>query len=108
MSKIKGDRIKEELKHLAGKFLLLENSGKSLLTVTDILMSKDGKSAIVLFTAFPNEYEKTALEFLKRKRSDFKQFIRDNSVIGRIPHIDFEIDFGEKNRQRIDEISNQD
>ena len=103
---LKKDRIREELLHLAGRFLV-ENSGKSsLLTATNINMSNDGKNAIIYFTAFPKEFEKTALLFAKRKRSDFKHFVRENSVIGRIPHIDFEIDLGEHNRQRIDELSN--
>jgi ribosome-binding factor A len=93
--------------HLGARFLNLNSNTSSLLTVTRVEVSKDSKHATLYFTVFPEQFEKTALEFAKRKRSEFKQFVRDNSVIARIPHIDFEIDFGEKNRQRIDELGNR-
>jgi ribosome-binding factor A len=103
---IQNERIKEQLKELAGKFLSHEGNTSSLITVTDVQMSKDGKSATILFTVFPENFEKTAVEFAKRKRSEFKSFVKDNVRFGRIPLIDFALDVGEKNRQRIDEISN--
>lgn len=105
MSNLKKDRIEEEIKHLAGRFLSMESNPSSLLTVTGMRATRDGKQMTILFTVFPESFEKTALEFAKRKRSDFKEFIRNESRIARIPHIDFEIDLGEKNRQRIDELS---
>ena len=62
---------------------------------------------ISIITVFPEIHEKTALEFAKRKRSEFKEFVKENSKLGRIPMMDFEIDFGEKNRQKIDSLLNQ-
>ena len=47
------------------------------------------------------------MEFAKRKQKEFKEFVKDNSKLGRIPLLDFEIDAGEKNRQKIDGILNQ-
>lgn len=107
MSEVRTQRLKDELKALGAQFLELGSNGSSLLTVTDVRLSGDQKNATILFTTLPESFEKTALEFAKRKRSEFKQFIRDKSRIPRIPHIDFEIDLGERNRQRIDELSNQ-
>lgn len=104
---VQDERIKEQIKVLAGKFLTMEGNKSSLLTVTNIEMSKDSKSVTILFTVFPDSFEKTALEFAKRKRSELKQFIKENVSFGRIPFLDFAIDLGEKNRQKIDEISNQ-
>ncbi len=103
---IRRERIKEEIMHLASKFLLQESNGSSFLTVTKVEMSNDKKNAMIFFTVFPDSEEKNAVNFAKRKRSDFKQFIRDKSKITRIPHIDFAIDVGEKNRQKIDSIIN--
>ena len=37
---------------------------------------------------------------------ELSKFIREKSKIIRIPHIDFSIDVGEKNRQKIDSIMN--
>jgi len=90
---------------LAARFFLLEANGSSLMTVTHADVSSDGKRATILFTVLPTEKEQEALEFAKRKRSDFKEFVKKESRLGRIPFFDFHIDVGEKNRQRVDEIS---
>ncbi len=101
---IRDERIKETLRDLAARFLLLGGNGSSLITVTSVILHGRGKYATIFFTVFPEEYQKTALEFAKRKRSEFKQFVKDNSRLGIIPMLDFEIDLGEKNRQKIDEL----
>jgi ribosome-binding factor A len=102
---IQDERVKDQLKNLAANFMSLEGNRSSLITITNVVMSKDTKSATIFFTVFPEEYEKTALEFAKRKRSEFKHYVKEHVRFGRIPFIEFAIDNGEKNRQRIDEIS---
>ncbi len=104
---IRDERIKETLRDLGARFLMQDGNGSSLLTVTSVVLRGNGKYATIFFTVFPEKLEKTALEFAKRKRSEFKQFVKDNSRLGIIPQLDFEIDLGEKNRQKIDELLNQ-
>jgi ribosome-binding factor A len=101
------EKIKEILRDLGARFLSEQGNKSSLITVTSVGMSKDGKYATIFFTVFPENFEKTALEFAKRKRSEFKRFVMDNSKLGRIPMMDFEIDLGEKNRQKIDTLLNE-
>lgn len=101
------EKITEILRDLGARFLLLNGNNSSLLTVTRVELTSDEKRATIFFTAFPEGFEKTALEFAKRKRSEFKEFVKDNSKLGRIPQLDFEIDTGEKNRQKIDDLLNQ-
>lgn len=101
------EKIKEILHDLGARFLLLNGNKSSLLTVTRVELTRDEKRATIFFTVFPEEFEKTALEFAKRKRSEFKEFIKENGRLGRIPQLDFEIDLGEKNRQKIDNLLNQ-
>ena len=103
----RNEKITEILHDLAARFLLLNGNGSSLITVTNVNLTRDGKYATILFTVFPDSFEKTALEFAKRKRGEFKEFIKENSRLGRIPQIDFDIDSGEKNRQKIDALLNQ-
>jgi len=103
----RNEKITEILHDLGARFLSLNGNGSSLLTVTHVELTSDGKRATIFFTVFPQEFEKTALEFAKRKRSEFKEFIKDNSKLGRIPQMDFGIDAGEKNRQKIDDLLNQ-
>ncbi|MES2060267.1 MAG: ribosome-binding factor A [Patescibacteria group bacterium] len=103
----KDKKIEEVIKKAATQFLLVEAGHNSLLTVTYVSVSPKFEHATVFFTAFPDSAEKSALEFAKRKRSEFKEYLRSETKLPRVPFVDFEIDFGEKNRQRIDEISNQ-
>ncbi len=103
----RNEKIKEILHDLGARFLSLNGNGSSLITVTDVNLTRDGKYATILFTVFPIDFEKTALEFAKRKRSEFKEFVKENSRLGRIPQMDFEIDDGEKNRQKIDDLLSQ-
>lgn len=101
------ERIKEILRDLGARFLSINGNKTSLLTVTSVELTRDKKHATIFFTVFPDSFEKTALEFAKRKRSDFKEFLMEKSKLGRIPQIDFEIDLGEKNRQKIDNLLNE-
>ncbi len=68
-------------------------------------LSNDEKYANILFTVLPDDKEEAVLEFTKRMRSEFRQYVKHNTKLGRIPMFDFEIDLGEKHRQKIDTIS---
>lgn len=100
----KNQKIAELVKEEAAKFLEKESSGASLITVTGIKLSTDGKKALILFTIYPENKERQALDFAKRIRSDFRKHLTKETKIGRIPFIDFEIDKGEKIRQKVDSL----
>jgi ribosome-binding factor A len=101
----RGGRMKEIIRVLATSFISLESNYTSLITVTGVDLSKKGDHATVMFTVLPEDKEDDALDFLKRKRADFREYVKKESRLARIPFFDFEIDMGEKNRQKIDEIS---
>lgn len=105
MRDIKREKIAEMIHHLAAQFVLEESSQASLLTITRVELSPTGKEAKVFFTTLPEDQEDTALKFLERKTKDFQRYVRDESRINIIPHIDFKIDYGERNRQRLDTLS---
>lgn len=107
MTEFKEEKTREEIQHLASKFVETESNRNSLITVTGVHLTKDFKRAVIFVTVFPESGEEKALNFLKRQRSEFKHYVKKNSRIGRIPFFDFEIDKGEKSRQRIDELSQQ-
>ena len=50
---LKNHRKKEILRDLGARFLSEESADSSLLTVTDVDMSEDGKHATILFTVLP-------------------------------------------------------
>lgn len=105
MADFKKEKTSELLKHLAANFIKEEAGPHSLITVSRVFWQERAGSAFVYFTAYPEEKEEEALDFLKRKRSDFREYVKKNSKIGRIPFFDFQIDKGEKNRQTIENLS---
>ena len=107
MREIKREIISEVLHRLAAEFLRVETTSASLLTVTRVEISPTGKEAKIFFTTLPESQEDTALKFLNRKTQDFKNYIKEKSRMRIIPHIDFKIDYGERNRQRLDELSKE-
>jgi ribosome-binding factor A len=98
------EKLSTLLKKLSANFLQEESSGKSMMTVTNCLVSDNMRSAKILLTILPESEEDNALNFAKRKRGGFKKYIKSNARLKYIPFIDFEIDKGEKSRQRIDEL----
>ncbi|MDE1874507.1 MAG: ribosome-binding factor A [Patescibacteria group bacterium] len=100
---IKHDRFEEILKHLAAEFLKAESNRTSLITITRVSATEKGDFATIYFTVLPENKEEAALDFLKRQRSAFRDYAKDHARLMRVPFFDFEIDRGERARQRIDE-----
>ena len=104
MSDNRSDKIIKIIKKAAAEFMQKESNGASLITITDVKLSNDEKYANILFTVLPEDKEDAVLEFTKRIRSEFRQYIKNNTKLGRIPSFDFQVDLGEKHRQKIDTI----
>ena len=97
-------RAEDFIKSLAMKFISIESNRTSLVTVTNIHLYDRGKSVTIFFTVLPEDKEKAVLDFMKRKRGDFREYMKENARLPIIPFVDFEIDFGEKNRQNVDRL----
>lgn len=80
----------------------------SLITVTNVRFNEKTKRALVMLTVLPENKEQTALDFVKRKSSEMRRFIKEKINMRILPIFDFVIDMGEKNRQMVDSISAQD
>lgn len=100
-------RILGVVSRAASEFIERESNGKSLITVTNVDLSTDFQKAVIFVTVFPDQEEKKAVDFLKRNLNEFREFIKSHTRLQHIPWFDFEIDRGEKKRQRIDEISRE-
>jgi len=100
----RNEKIANQIKELAAEFLGRENNRTSLITVTSCNTSPDLKKATIFITVLPNAKETSALEFAKRKRKEIREFIKEKMSIKIIPFLDIQIDQGEKNRQKIDEL----
>lgn len=106
MSKLHRDiQLPEILAHLAADFIVRQASKQSLITVTRAEVAEDHKHATMFVSVLPESAEVAALAFLKRERSAFRDYVKAKSALQHIPTFDFELDIGEKNRQRIDELT---
>ncbi len=99
------EKLKDLIKKVAAEFMQRQSNYTSLITVTDVSISDRGSRATIFFTVLPDSKEKGALEFAKRMRAEFREFFAGKARMRALPFFDFEIDHGEKNRQHIDEIS---
>ncbi len=95
--------VSQEIAHHAGLFIARESNGASLITVTRADVAPDLKKTTIYVSVLPKAQEQTALAFLKRVRTDFHDFLKDKTVMRNVPTVDFVLDFGEENRQRIDD-----
>ena len=86
----------------ASEFVVRNSSGKSLITITNVELSKDSKNAKIYFTVMPETLEDEALKFLKRNRSELYDYAKDKMKGRFIPLFDFVIDKGEKFRMNLD------
>lgn len=97
-------KVANLIKEKAAEFLGRENNKTSLITVIHADVSPDLKRATIFITVLPEDKEKTALLFAKRKRGEMREFLKRHMMTKTIPFLDVEIDRGEKNRQKIDEL----
>lgn len=92
------------LQELAATFIQHEANTDPLITVTSANASPDFKNVTTFVTTIPDGKEQDALIFLKRSGGALRSFIKSKTNLKVIPHIDFEIDYGERHRQHIDGI----
>src|SRR3989344_5388889 len=98
-------QVSHLIKEAAADFLNKESNRVALMTITRADISSDLRNATVYFTVLPDTYEDEALNFARRKRAEFKDYLKSHLRLKRIPFIEFEIDKGEKHRQRIDDVT---
>lgn len=98
-------RVVSLIQELAATFIQHEANTDPLITITRVDLSPDFKRSTIFFTTIPEEKENDALIFLQRSASELRRFIKQKSNLKFIPHIDVAIDYGERHRQHIDDIS---
>ena len=100
----RNEKVAQSIKEFAAEFLAREGNRTSLITVTGAHASPDLKRATILITVLPTEKETEALGFLKRNLGELREFLKEKLPIKTIPFLSAELDLGEKNRQKIDEL----
>lgn len=98
--------MQEALREVAAEFMAREAGRSTLITITRVLLSEDNKRATIYMTVLPDNAEENALSFANRNRTELKTFFKTRIKGALPPDLVFAIDLGEKNRQRLDELSN--
>ena len=101
------EKMEVELLKLASNFIARESNKTALITATRCDLSPDFKNGTIYITVLPEDKERAGLEFLKRHLHELRDYIKKNMDMRVIPFFQVEIDMGEKNRQRIDEIGRE-
>jgi ribosome-binding factor A len=99
------DRVRSLLTELIAGFIREEANTDPLITVTHIDIAPNYRNATVYFTTIPNGGENDALIFLKRKGGELRHYVMKHSNFKVIPYFTFEVDYGERNRQHIDDVA---
>lgn len=97
-------RIEGEIARAAGERIARESNRTSLVTVTRVMLSEDGARAQIFISVLPENQEEAARDFIKRNLGEVRRYLSETSKIGRAPTLSVEIDRGEKNRARVEEI----
>jgi ribosome-binding factor A len=99
------EKISELIRKLANEHLARESNREALITITRVDISPDLKNANVYYTVLPDNARSAAEGFMLRQRKHIRNHIKKHAHLRAIPHIETIYDLGEKNRQRLDEIS---
>ncbi len=97
-------RVVSLLKELVATFIQREANTDPLITVTSVTTSPDYRNVTIFFTTIPDDREQDALIFLKRNASELRQFVKKQSNLKIIPHLEFAVDYGERHRQHMDNV----
>jgi len=99
------EKLAESIRQIAAAFIGKETDRGALVTVTGVRLTGDHGKAEILITVLPQDKEKDELNHLKSRRAAFWRHAADHMRTRRLPALDFELDRGEKNRRRLDELS---
>jgi ribosome-binding factor A len=101
------ERVASLIKEKAAEFIQREANHSPLITVTRIGIAPDYRRVTIFITTIPEGGEHNALIFLKRYAGEFRQYLKKKTNLKIIPHIEFDLDVGERHRQHTDEIFNK-
>ena len=93
-----------ELQEAAATFVGSISNRTSLITITRSVLAPHEDRVTFYVSVFPEDAEGPAIGFLMRKRTECKEYLKNTIRNGKIPHVEFVLDEGEKKRQRVDEL----
>ena len=90
----RAEQIAEVLKHQLNNYLIKEAEPPrdSLITITNVTVTKDLEHAFISLSILPINKTGTATEFFKKHLFFAKKFIQKNSLLRKLPQLHLQID----------------
>ena len=104
---LRDEKAGAQLMALAGEFIAREAGRTTLITPTRVVFGRSLKIADILVSVYPQEQGDHAVAFLNRNASEFREYLKEHGRFSILPFVTFAIDYGEQNRQRLDELSQE-
>ncbi len=101
------EKLNAHLQKVLAEFLREELGVSPLVSVTRVEVARGLKSARAFITVFPEKDASAALAALEKKHGALMRYLAAHTRLKYLPSVSFEIDLGEKNRQRIEELLKQ-
>ena len=98
------EKLNTHLQKVLAEFLREELGVSPLVSVTRVEVARGLRSARVFITVYPEKDAGAVLAVLEKKHGALMRYLTAHTRIKYIPSVSFEIDLGEKNRQRIEEL----
>jgi Ribosome-binding factor A len=105
MGSMRENKAESLIVELAAKYIAREAGRSTLITPLRADISPDRKNATIYVSVFPDADSDHALAFLKRHKDLFRNSLKRTTRLAILPYITFELDYGEKNRQHLEEIT---
>jgi ribosome-binding factor A len=101
------EKVQDAIRDIASNFFQREAHSGALLTITKASISSDLKFSTIYLTVFPTEKERLILEESRDRLHALREQMKKELPMKTLPYFSLEIDEGERNRQRIDELSSK-
>jgi ribosome-binding factor A len=95
------------LMHLAQEYIAREAGRTTLITPMRAVISPNRINATIFVSVFPESEKDNAVAFLTRHKDLFRDYLKKHGRFNVLPFIRWEFDYGEQNRQRLDELSKE-
>lgn len=97
-------QLEQQLGEVAATFVNTWSNRRSLITITRTELSPTLDRVTFHVSVFPEDAEGPAIGFLMRKRSECREYLKSHVQLGKVPHVEFIIDEGEKKRRQVDAL----
>ncbi|OGZ14623.1 MAG: hypothetical protein A3G11_02060 [Candidatus Lloydbacteria bacterium RIFCSPLOWO2_12_FULL_51_9] len=98
------EKLNVHVRTIIAEFLRKEFGTSPLVSVTELFVARGLQSARALITVFPAHEEERVCAVLKKRQGALRQYLALHTRMKYVPEVFFEIDRGEQNRQRIEEL----